>query len=31
MLCYACHGEPVLDLDLYNDCHQNVGVPCSLG
>jgi hypothetical protein len=30
MLCYACHGEPEMDLDLCNDYHQNVGIPCSL-
>jgi hypothetical protein len=30
ILCfYAGHGEPMLDLDLCNDCHQNVGVPYS--
>jgi hypothetical protein len=26
MCFYVCHGELMLDLDLCNDCHQNVGV-----
>jgi hypothetical protein len=31
VLCfYACHGEPMLELDLCNDCCQNVGLPYSL-
>jgi hypothetical protein len=31
ILCsYVYHGELMLDLDLCNVCHQNVGVPCNL-
>jgi hypothetical protein len=27
---YACHDELMMDLDLCNDCRQNVGNPYSL-
>jgi hypothetical protein len=27
---YACNAELMMDLDLCNDCHQTMGVPCSL-
>jgi hypothetical protein len=31
ILCFMlCHDEHVMDLDLCNGCHQNMGVPCSL-
>jgi hypothetical protein len=31
ILCfYACHDELMLNLDLCNDCRQNVGTPCVL-
>jgi hypothetical protein len=30
MCFYVSHGELMMDLDLCNDCHQNVGVPCNL-
>jgi hypothetical protein len=26
----ACHDEHVMKLDLCNDCHQCVGIPCNL-
>jgi hypothetical protein len=26
----ACHDELVMKLDLGNDCHQCVGIPCNL-
>jgi hypothetical protein len=26
----ACHDEHVMKLDLRNDCHQGVGIPCNL-
>jgi hypothetical protein len=26
----ACHYEHVMKLDLCNNCHQGVGIPCNL-
>jgi hypothetical protein len=26
----ACHDEHVMKLDLCNDGHQGVGIPCNL-
>jgi hypothetical protein len=26
----ACYDGHVLKLDLCNDCHQDVGIPCNL-
>jgi hypothetical protein len=30
MCLYVCRGEPMMDLNLCNDCHHNMGVPCYL-
>jgi hypothetical protein len=30
MCLYVCRGELMMDLDLCNDCHQNMVVPCNL-
>jgi hypothetical protein len=30
MFVYVYHDKLVMKLDLCNDCHQDVGIPCHL-
>lgn len=31
IICFdSCRDELMMKLDLYNDCHQGVGIPCNL-